>query len=110
MNELHPVIPPQHLLNKWRKLHQTGTGLNEILIEAAQYGADIELEECCKQFESNPVCGTKFQRSSSVNQLRKKRRPQTNEVSFTLSVKGTHEQIEQLIYKLKHDQQITVEL
>jgi hypothetical protein len=35
----------------------------------------MELEACCKLFESNSVCGTKFQRRSSVRDLRDKRRP-----------------------------------
>jgi len=75
----HPIIPPVQLLKSWWCRHideyESAESFNVLLTEAYQAGADQELEACCKLFESNSVCGTKFQRRSSVRDLRDKRRP-----------------------------------
>jgi hypothetical protein len=43
----HPIIPPSYLLKLWRDQHcGCNREFNELLIEAAQWGADQELEEC----------------------------------------------------------------
>lgn len=79
MTNQHPITPPHYLIMDWCKQR---TCINEpvpihiwLATEAARWGADQELEACCKLFESNSVCGTKFQRRSSVRDLRDKRRP-----------------------------------
>ena len=106
-NELS-VTPPEYMLQAWRHQYQHyGKSFTELLIEAAQYGADIELEECCKLFKANSVCGTKFQRESSVRDLRNRRRPKPKEVSVTVTITGTEEELQNLINKLKHDKKIT---
>jgi hypothetical protein len=111
VNQSHPVIPTEYLLDAWHQQHQRyRKSFKEILIEAAQWGADTELEECCKLFESNSVCGTKFQRRSSVRDLREKRRPSPKQKTLTVSITGTEDELEQLIRKLKHEQQISIEL
>ena len=72
----HPIIPPGQLLESWWCRHiDEEESFDVLLIEAYQAGADQELEACCKLFESNSVCGTKFQRRSSVRDLRDRRRP-----------------------------------
>ena len=110
MTKEHPVVPPTELLNRWRHDHNfTVSSFNKVLIEAAQWGADIELEECCKQFESNSVCGTKFQRRSSVRDLRNKRRPEPKQVSMTVSITGTEEELESLFQKLSHDREVSIQ-
>ena len=110
MSDNHPVVPPNYLIKEWSRQRLAGDkDFTELLIEAAQYGADIELEECCKLFESNSVCGTKFQRRSSVRDLRERRRPKPKEVSLTVSITGSEEEIQQLISKLKHDRKISVQ-
>lgn len=109
MTKEHPVVPPFDLIQDWIKQHRNATkGIRSLLIEAAQWGADTELEECCKQFESNSVCGTKFQRNSSVRDLRNKRRPQPKEVTMKVSFKGTEESLQKLIYKLQNDEEISI--
>jgi hypothetical protein len=109
MTQQHPVIPTEYMLDAWRQQYNhLGKSFSEILIEAAQYGANIELEECCKLFKSNSVCGTKFQRESSVRDLRNKRRPKPKQTTLTVSITGTEEELEQLIRKLKYEQQISV--
>jgi hypothetical protein len=48
-NQQHPIIPPEDLLQKLRKL----ASLQEVITKAYQAGADQELEACCKWlFES----------------------------------------------------------
>jgi len=72
----HPITPPEQLLEVWWCRHiDEEESFDVLLTEAYQAGADLELEACCKLFESNSVCGTKFQRCSSVRDLRNKRRP-----------------------------------
>jgi hypothetical protein len=103
----HLITPPPQLVEQWRQEHTTNYDLAR---QAARWGADQELEECCKLFEFNSVCGTKFQRRSSVRDLRDKRRPKQKQVSMTISIVGTQEELEQLIRKLKHEQQVSIQL
>jgi hypothetical protein len=43
----HPITPPSELLQLWFEQHYDyDKGINELLIEAAQYGADQELQAC----------------------------------------------------------------
>ena len=108
MTQSHPVVPTKYLIDAWcQQYSRQGKSFSELLIEAAQWGADIELEECCALFKSNSVCGTKFQRESSVRALRNKRRPKPKEVSVTVTITGTEEELHDLITKLKHDKKIT---
>lgn len=109
MTQEHPVVPPTYLIQEWAAEHYLNSkDIRKVLIEAAQWGADTELEECCKLFESNSVCGTKFQRRSSVRDLRDRRRPKPRQVSMTVSISGTEEDLQQLIRKLKDDQEISI--
>jgi hypothetical protein len=75
----HPITPPPELVEQWEcEYHHATSGPDFAFFiseRAAQWGANQELEECCKLFESNSMCGTKFQRHSSVRDLRDKRRP-----------------------------------
>jgi hypothetical protein len=49
MTENHPITPPSELLQLWfEQHHDYDKGINELLIEAAQYGADQELQACCE--------------------------------------------------------------
>jgi hypothetical protein len=110
MTQQHPVVPPPYMLQAWRQQHQEYCkSFAEILIEAAQYGADVELEECCKLFKSNSVCGTKFQRDSSVKDLRNKRRPKPKQTTLTVSITGTEDELEQFISKFKDDRKIFIQ-
>jgi hypothetical protein len=44
---MHPITPPPELLQLWfEQHHDYSKGINELLIEAVQYGADRELEAC----------------------------------------------------------------
>jgi len=49
VSQQHPIVPPPELLQLWfEQHHDYDKGINELLIEAAQYGADQELEACCE--------------------------------------------------------------
>lgn len=116
MTNKHPVIPSKELISTWcRKYYESyeeldcSQALSQLLIEVAQWGADVELEECCKEFESNSVCGTKFQRRSSVRDLRDKRRPKPKKVSMTVSITGTEADLENLFQTLAHDREISIQ-
>jgi hypothetical protein len=43
----HPITPPPELLDEWDFLPISS---QEILVLAAQWGADQELEACCEEF------------------------------------------------------------
>ena len=47
----------------------------DLATKAAQWGADQELEACCSIALTDPVCGTKHQRSMLVKHIRERRRP-----------------------------------
>jgi hypothetical protein len=48
----HPITPPPELVEQWADMIATHTD-TEIFGAAAQWGADTELEACCKMLEYN---------------------------------------------------------
>jgi hypothetical protein len=46
----HPITPPPELVQEWfDEASRDGTGWpSKVAIAAAQWGADLELEECCE--------------------------------------------------------------
>jgi hypothetical protein len=47
MTQQHPITPPSELVQQWLAQHADyEKGFNELLIEAAQWGADQELLAC----------------------------------------------------------------
>lgn len=72
----HTIIPPLPLLVKWKRQYlELGKSLDELLLEAARWGADTELEACCTHAVDDPCCGTKHQRRMLVRKLKERRRP-----------------------------------
>jgi hypothetical protein len=52
MTENHPITPPPELVEQWMQDHSTKYALSR---QAAQWGADCELEKCCEVLdEHNP--------------------------------------------------------
>jgi len=45
MTQEHPITPPPHLIEQWMQDHSTKYALSR---QAAQWGADQELEACCE--------------------------------------------------------------
>jgi hypothetical protein len=67
----HPITPPPELVQLWFEQHYAyNKGLNEILIEAAQWGADQELEACITWLDEMQLAG-----SGDIEVLRAARRP-----------------------------------
>ena len=63
MTEQHPISVPQELLNQWCrwKPEQTPEGLwRKIADNAAQWGADAELEKCCEWLKVQETCSNKW--------------------------------------------------
>ena len=48
MTDQHPITPPPELVQQW--IDANKTWLRGIALEAAQWGADQELEACCHYF------------------------------------------------------------
>jgi hypothetical protein len=75
MTNQHPITPLSELLQLWfEQHHDYNKGINELLIEAAQYGADMELEACCEWLASLPNNWTSTA-LKRVSDLRAARRP-----------------------------------
>jgi hypothetical protein len=80
MTTEHPITPPPELVEQWRTAPEYTTGkkmftmvsvstrrLQEVATQAARWGADQELSECCKWLPKLPPW--------SADDLRKHRRP-----------------------------------
>jgi len=72
----HPITPPPELVQLWFEQHYAyNKGLNELLTEVAQWGADAELEACCQALR---VRGTRMrcmEANQTIEHLRAARRP-----------------------------------
>ena len=81
MTNQHPITPPPELVQQWRKLPEntsqlrmmstvtlTTEKLQDIATQAARWGADQELDACCKWLECN-------YNYPQANPLRAARRP-----------------------------------
>ena len=68
MTQQHPITPPQWQIDAWQaRIETMGADVPAILLEAAQWGADQELEACCEWLEQK---GFAF-----VDEIRAARRP-----------------------------------
>jgi len=73
MTDQHPITPPPDLLHQWATEYRgnpgesIGEGEKYIAIQAARWGADAELEACCKWLPKLPPW--------SADDLRRHRRP-----------------------------------
>jgi hypothetical protein len=75
MTENHPITPPPHLIEQWMQDHSTKYALSR---QAAQWGADTELEACCKMLYDRydrVRHATGFPGSDMSDWLRAARRP-----------------------------------
>ncbi len=53
MTDQHPITPPPELVQQW--IDANRTRLRGIALEAAQWGADQELEACCALLQQKGV-------------------------------------------------------
>jgi len=64
----HPITPPPELVQQWWDgTHGALYEFEAVVIQAARWGADMELSECCKWLPNLPPW--------SADDLRKHRRP-----------------------------------
>ena len=79
MSNQHPITPPPNLVEQWTSLANEEEGhevWSSIATQAAQWGADQQLEDCCEQLKSIPSpLGIPFGEMAS-NALRNSCRPQ----------------------------------
>jgi Zn-dependent peptidase ImmA (M78 family) len=68
-NQQHPITPPPELVQQW--IDANRTWLRGIALEAAQWGADQELEACCEILARELICDGKH----VATDLRMIRRP-----------------------------------
>ena len=90
MTQQHPITPPPELVKQWREAPEfsalspcvmvtvTNTKLQDIATQAARWGADQELEACCKMLYDRydrVRHATGFPGSDMSDWLRASRRP-----------------------------------
>ena len=77
MSNQHPITPPPELVQEWwEDTHGAFYEFEAITTQAAQWGADQQLEECCEQLKSIPSpLGIPFGEMAS-NALRNACRPE----------------------------------
>jgi hypothetical protein len=78
MTQQHPITPPPELVQQWEdkySLHMPEWVLRHVAAEAAQWGADQELEACCEWLEEETP-------EPYINALRAARRPSLKPPSF----------------------------
>ena len=52
MTQQHPITPPPDLIHNWCQLEKIGHTIDEIIILAARWGADTELDACVEWLAS----------------------------------------------------------
>ena len=65
-----PITPPPELVQQWIN-EEDGLTAGHIATQAAQWGADMELEACCEWLENQTLCGHR----ELIPSLRRLRRP-----------------------------------
>ena len=73
MTENHPITPPPELVGRWiddyLNEHPEGVNVEVLVISAARWGSDQELEACCEWMVRN------YNYPEAANPLRAARRP-----------------------------------
>jgi hypothetical protein len=88
MTDQHPITPPRELVEQWEEqwcdMPVIRPSINSYMAtQAAQWGADQELEACCAWLPKLPPW--------SANDLRKHRRPKPPSLAKrALHILGTH--------------------
>jgi len=70
MSKQHPITPPPELVEQWEAetAHTTKDEMWHVAVQAAQWGADQELEACCSEIQW-------LKSASAAMKLRAARRP-----------------------------------
>ena len=85
MTNQHPITPPPELVDKWVNQSPCINPEGYIATQAAQWGADQELEACCEWLERN------YNYPRADHPLRAARRPKPPSLAKrALHILGTH--------------------
>ena len=85
MTDQHPITPPPELAEKWRdawidaKLKHDGL-IDFLAAQAAQWGADQELEACCKWLDERTIING----STALRTARRPKPPSLKEQALAL--------------------------
>jgi hypothetical protein len=95
MTDQHPITPPSELLQLWFEQHDDyNKGINELLIEAARYGAAQELLACgnylkqCAAWEEEDVIEFYNYRRPKPPSLKKQALLQLDTLNANLALEG----------------------
>ncbi len=96
MTQQNPITPPPHLIEQWMQDHSTKYALAR---QAAQWGADQELESCCEwlgqkvllQHQSDVVPALRAARRSKPPSLKKQALAALNEIEDSYCGPSTQE-------------------
>jgi len=103
MTQQHPIVPPWELVQQWREAPEfsalspcvmvtvTTTKLQDIATQAAQWGADQELEACCEWMAEE----TPFSYINALSEARRPKPPSLKEQALAVlddipSIDGAH--------------------
>jgi hypothetical protein len=78
MTQEHPITPPPELVEQWMQVHTTKYDLAR---QAAQWGADQELEACCEWINSFQ---NKFVHAHDLRLVRRPKPPSLKEQALAL--------------------------
>lgn len=76
MTENHPIIPPPHLIEQWMQDHSTKYALAR---QAAQWGADTELEACTEVIADHGCFANPVPRMAELRAARRPKPPSLKE-------------------------------
>ena len=79
MTQQHPITPPPELVEQWMQVHTTKYDLAR---QAAQYGADQELEACCEWLKAKHWIEPEF--ADELHAVRRPKPPSLKEQALAL--------------------------
>jgi len=78
MTKQHPITPPPELVQQWLN-EPDGIFANPLATQAARWGADQELEACCKWLE----CNYNYPQANPLRIARRPKPPTLKEQALT---------------------------
>ena len=87
-NQQHPITPPEELVNKWTSAKEGWNSWYFIATQAAQWGADQELEACKQLMHDQDWFMSPTLRMSQLHNARRPKPPSL--AKRALHILGTH--------------------
>ena len=79
MNDKHPITPPPELVQQWADMLSSRSD-HAVFSFAAQWGADQELDACCKWLE----CNYNYPQANPLRVARRPKPPSLKEQALSL--------------------------